>query len=159
MVVDVEHARVDGMQSITCLQLGAPIEKLATPFNLVTNTRQLKTPGDIRGLLASASQDGLHLEDQLEEELCLKAVLICSILIFMKLTSFRSQPFPGLKFGEKEAHLVTCLSRVSQLPPCCLSNRPPGRAITVSAWFSHVLEQAYTLGSYLGLSQDFCAFI
>ena len=154
VVVDVEDARVDGMQVVTRLHQSAPIEKLATLFHLVTNTRKLRTPGDIRGLLASASQDGLHLEDRLEEEVCRSAVLVCSVLIFMNLNNSKtgSWPSPGLKVCEMEALLVTCLSCVSQLPPCCLPDLPPARAITVSAWLSHVLEQAYTLGSYLGLS-------
>ena len=154
VTVDVEAARVDGIQILTYMEQSSVNEKLATLFHLVASTRNLKRPGDIHALLASASQDGLHLGDQLEEEVCKKAVLVCSILIFMNLSNSRIQPSPGFKVCELKALLVTCLACVAQIPPCCIPDLPPARAITVSTWFSHVLEEAYTLGSFLGLSLE-----
>ena len=149
-LVHVDCPGIDDIRLLFSMSHSTVNERLATLFYLMINIKELRQPSDIRAILARS----FHKVVQFEEKVSSKAVLVCACLLFMHIGNTRVHPSPRIKVGELDALLVTCLACVAHIPPCHNPHLPPARALTVGMWFTHLLEQAYILASYLCLSEE-----
>lgn len=136
----------DGMQQI---HASSTTEKLCILYHSVTYPHVLKEDGELKQLLSKATRDvkGIECIDS-------RAVLLFSSLIFMKMANLRMLPSLNVFVCELEALMVTILSCIVDHPPFSIPDLPSGKAVTLSSWFSHLIDQIYWLASSLGLSCD-----
>ena len=125
--------------------------RLGILYRLVTFPGVFDGPEVMGNIISGAITE---LQEEGDYEVPSEAVLVCSLVIFMRAANLRLKPSPDIFICELEALLVTLLCSLAGFPALNLSHLPPAKGVTLACWFSHLIDQVYWLASCLGLSRD-----
>ena len=148
--IPIEVVRSPAVELSALLSL-PKIVRLTIFYRFMTSPRVLESPEDLECLVSAAKVEGDKIERCTPNN---GRVLLFSAMVFMKTANQRLKPSPNIFVRELEAILTAVLCSVANLPLLSLKQVPQPKGVTLSSWFSHVLDQAYWLASCLGLSQD-----
>ncbi len=143
-----QFAGINSTQILQSLRGFSVDNQLAILFHLVVGCRSFHSTHNINSLLTEGWRDCVDSEEMLPS----KAILVCSSLLLFEQANESLRPSPGISPCEIEAILVTCLLLAAGISPFQIQTLPSARSVSVAMWFSHVLEQVYMAGSFLGLS-------
>lgn len=124
--------------------------RLSILYRLVTYPGVLDAPESIRNIVSAAVTESQTDNPDIPGN----AVLLSSLMIFMRASNSRLKPSPNIFVCELEALLVTVLYSLAGFPALDISHIPPAKGVTLASWFSHLIDQVYWLASCLGLSRD-----
>ena len=139
-----------GMSQLKFLEERAQNERLSLLFDLIGNQLSYQDNSKLQERVSAACKVG----SEITEPISSAAVVACGSLLFLYQSDQVISSFPQIKYFEFDALLITLLTCVAGFPVCVLPYRPPVRAVSISMYFSHILEQAYLVASYLGLQSE-----
>ena len=149
--VQVKFAVESGVQQLASLEALTTTEKLSVLFHLVVNQKKLIRSFNLQDLLTVACRKSYAVKEGITHG---AAILTCASLLFIQHANRLMKPCHKVKIGETDALLISCLACACDVPPYHYPHLPSPRAVTVSTWFTHVMDQVYLIASYLGLQEE-----
>ena len=135
------------LEKLSSLRQRPRNERISLLFHLVGTNKEPQKLDDLMN-----SNAFLDLETSDEDSAA--AVMVCSALLFMLNSNFHMSTSSEITICELEALLLTCLTSLAGIPAYQVTDRPTSRAIIISSWFTHILQQSYLIGSLLDLTTD-----
>lgn len=148
MTHNLSHLSLTGsLEELSSLRQRPRNERMSLLFHLVGTNKEPQKVNDLMNAEA-------FLDFETGDEDSAAAVMVCSALLFMLHSNFHLSTSSEITICELEALLLTSLTSLAGIPAHRINDRPTSRAITVSSWFTHVLQQLYLIGSILDLTFD-----